>query len=209
MLFFLLVTRSLPIRHNVDTHFVSHAPFLTRLVYAFFSIQAARPKFYLAWTLGERRKPTGHLTVQRQDLNLAFHFFSRQRTRSTTPPATVSRGWMRAGSRPGISSETSTSWGSRCCPAWLLGLRLTRRNVPACLSLISNLFSPQTATSFKTFIDNWNIRTGNWLKTYVPPPWTEAVRSTSEHLRSTLLFFRCDSLCSGFATTEPPDTGWP
>lgn len=23
----------------------------------------------------------------------------------------------------------------------------------------------QTATSFKTFIDNWNIRTGIWLKT--------------------------------------------
>lgn len=55
MLFFLLVTRSLPMWHNVDEYFVSHAPFLTRLTYAFFSIQAARPKFYFAWTLGERR----------------------------------------------------------------------------------------------------------------------------------------------------------
>ena len=53
MLFFLTVTRSLPIMHNVDPHFISHAPFLTRLVYAFFSIQAARPKFYFAWTLGK------------------------------------------------------------------------------------------------------------------------------------------------------------
>lgn len=53
MLFFLIVTRSLPISRNVDPHFVSHAPFLTRLAYAFFSIQAARPKFYFAWTLGE------------------------------------------------------------------------------------------------------------------------------------------------------------
>lgn len=52
MLFFLYVTRALPIVHNVDPHFVTHAPFLTRLTYAFFSIQAARPKFYFAWTLG-------------------------------------------------------------------------------------------------------------------------------------------------------------
>lgn len=55
MLFFLLITRSLPIKHNVDADFVSQAPFLTRLTYAFFSIQAARPKFYFAWTLGEPR----------------------------------------------------------------------------------------------------------------------------------------------------------
>lgn len=53
MLFFLTVTRSLPIKYNADHDFVSHAPFLTRLTYAFFSIQAARPKFYFAWTLGE------------------------------------------------------------------------------------------------------------------------------------------------------------
>lgn len=54
MLFFFTVTRSLPIAYNVDPHFVSQAPFLTRLAYAFFSIQAARPKFYFAWTLGEQ-----------------------------------------------------------------------------------------------------------------------------------------------------------
>lgn len=53
MLFFLVVTRSLPIKYNVDHDFVSHAPFLSRLAYAFFSIQAARPKFYFAWTLGK------------------------------------------------------------------------------------------------------------------------------------------------------------
>lgn len=52
MLFFLTVTRSLPIKYNVDPDFVSQASFLTRLTYAFFSIQAARPKFYFAWTLG-------------------------------------------------------------------------------------------------------------------------------------------------------------
>jgi len=53
MLFFLTVTRALPITYNVDPQFVNNAPFLTRLTYAFFSIQAARPKFYFAWTLCE------------------------------------------------------------------------------------------------------------------------------------------------------------
>lgn len=53
MLFFFTVTRALPIAYNADPQFVSTAPFLSRLVYAFFSIQAARPKFYFAWTLGE------------------------------------------------------------------------------------------------------------------------------------------------------------
>lgn len=52
-LFLLTVTRSLPITYNVDPHFVSQAPFLTRLTYAFFSIQAARPKFYFAWTIAD------------------------------------------------------------------------------------------------------------------------------------------------------------
>ncbi|KAG7248570.1 hypothetical protein CRUP_030836, partial [Coryphaenoides rupestris] len=53
MVVFLTITRSLPVTRNVDAHFISHAPFLTRLAYAFFSIQAARPKFYFAWTLAD------------------------------------------------------------------------------------------------------------------------------------------------------------
>lgn len=53
MLFFLVVTRSLPIRLNVEPDFVSQNSFLVRLTYAFFSVLAARPKFYFAWTLGE------------------------------------------------------------------------------------------------------------------------------------------------------------
>lgn len=53
MLFFFTVTRSLPITYNVEPDFVSQASFPTRLTYAFFSIQAARPKFYFAWTLGK------------------------------------------------------------------------------------------------------------------------------------------------------------
>lgn len=55
MLFFLVVTRSLPIRLNVEPDFVNQNSFLVRLTYAFFSVQAARPKFYFAWMLGELR----------------------------------------------------------------------------------------------------------------------------------------------------------
>lgn len=108
MLFFLTVTRSLPITYNVDPHFVNHAPFLTRLTYAFFSIQAARPKFYFAWTLADA-------------VNNAAGY-----------------GFM------GIDENGKSSWDLNC-------------NL--------NIWGIETATSFKTFIDNWNIRTGIWLKT--------------------------------------------
>ncbi|KAM6995393.1 lysophospholipid acyltransferase 1 [Tautogolabrus adspersus] len=108
MLTFLTVTRALPISYNVDPHFVSHAPFLTRLTYAFFSIQAARPKFYFAWTLADAVN------------NAAGYGFL------------------------GMDVNGKPSWDLIC-------------NV--------NILGIETATSFKTFIDNWNIRTGIWLKT--------------------------------------------
>ncbi|CAL8289280.1 unnamed protein product [Merluccius merluccius] len=107
MLVFLTVTRSLPIAHNVDPHFISHAPFLTRLVYAFFSIQAARPKFYFAWTLADAIN------------NAAGYGFK------------------------GMDANGRPSWDLIC-------------NL--------NIWGIETATSFKTFIDNWNIQTGVWLK---------------------------------------------
>ncbi|CAL8260696.1 unnamed protein product [Boreogadus saida] len=107
MLFFLTVTRSLPIMHNVDPHFIGHAPFLTRLVYAFFSIQAARPKFYFAWTLADAIN------------NAAGYGFK------------------------GMDANGKPSWDLIC-------------NL--------NIWGIETATSFKTFIDNWNIQTGVWLK---------------------------------------------
>ncbi|KAM3614730.1 uncharacterized protein V6R79_018570 [Siganus canaliculatus] len=108
MLFFLTVTRSLPINYNVDPYFISHAPFMTRLTYAFFSIQAARPKFYFAWTLADAVN------------NAAGYGFL------------------------GMDENGKPSWDLIC-------------NL--------NILGIETATSFKTFIDNWNIRTGIWLKT--------------------------------------------
>uniref|UniRef100_A0A672G924 Membrane bound O-acyltransferase domain containing 1 n=1 Tax=Salarias fasciatus TaxID=181472 RepID=A0A672G924_SALFA len=108
MLFFLTVTRSLPISYNVNPDFVNSAPFLTRLAYAFFSIQAARPKFYFAWTLADAVN------------NAAGYGFS------------------------GLDENGKPSWDLIC-------------NL--------NIIGIETATSFKTFIDHWNIRTGIWLKT--------------------------------------------
>ncbi|XP_053743154.1 lysophospholipid acyltransferase 1 [Synchiropus splendidus] len=108
MLFFLTVTRQLPIKHNADPDFVNSAPFLTRLTYAFFSIQAARPKFYFAWTLADA-------------INNAAGY-----------------GFL------GLDSAGQPSWD---------------------LASNLNIMGIETATSFKTFIDNWNIRTGIWLKT--------------------------------------------
>uniref|UniRef100_A0AAV2MBP4 Lysophospholipid acyltransferase 1 n=1 Tax=Knipowitschia caucasica TaxID=637954 RepID=A0AAV2MBP4_KNICA len=108
VLFFLIVTRSLPIKYNVDPEFLTNATFPTRLIYAFFSVQASRPKFYFAWTLADA-------------VNIAAGYgFSR------------------------IDENGRSSWDLLC-------------NV--------NILGIETATSYKSFIDNWNIRTGAWLKT--------------------------------------------
>ncbi|KAL0963351.1 hypothetical protein UPYG_G00305140 [Umbra pygmaea] len=108
MVLFVTLTKAFPITYNVDSRFVSEAPFLTRLMYAFFSIQAARPKYYFAWTLADAIN------------NAAGYGFK------------------------GVDETGQGSW-----------------------DLISNLniWGIETATSFKTFIDNWNIQTGVWLKT--------------------------------------------
>ncbi|XP_010864712.2 lysophospholipid acyltransferase 1 isoform X1 [Esox lucius] len=108
MVLFLTLTKAFPITYNVDSRFVSEAPFLTRLSYAFFSIQAARPKFYFAWTLADAINNAAGYGVK------------------------------------GADETGRVSW-----------------------DLISNLniWGIETATSFKKFIDNWNIQTGVWLKT--------------------------------------------
>ncbi|KAG9339354.1 hypothetical protein JZ751_023746 [Albula glossodonta] len=104
---FMTLTKSFPIAYNTDAHFISHASFPMRLIYAFFSIQAARPKFYFAWTLADAIN------------NAAGYGLS------------------------GVDANGRASW-----------------------DLISNLniWEIETATSFKMFIDNWNIQTGVWLK---------------------------------------------
>ncbi|XP_058248899.1 lysophospholipid acyltransferase 1 isoform X2 [Hemibagrus wyckioides] len=107
LLWFFLITRRFPIGYNVDPSFVSEASFLSRLAYAFVSIQAARPKFYFAWTLAD-----------------AVH----------------------------NAAGYGVSGFDRCGRvAW---------------DLVSNvhIWEIETATSFKSFIDNWNIQTGVWLK---------------------------------------------
>ncbi|MBN3306088.1 MBOA1 acyltransferase, partial [Amia calva] len=107
LILFLSLTKALPISYNVDVQFISEAPFLSRLTYAFFSIQAARPKFYFAWTLADA-------------INNAAGYGFR-----------------------GVDENGHYAW-----------------------DFISNLniWKIETATSFKMFIDNWNIQTGAWLK---------------------------------------------
>ncbi|XP_076826571.1 lysophospholipid acyltransferase 1 isoform X2 [Brachyhypopomus gauderio] len=107
VVWFFTISRSFPISHNVDPEFVSQTPFLSRLAYAFVSIQAARPKFYFAWTLADAIH------------NAAGYGIS------------------------GVDDKGRVSW-----------------------DLVSNIhiWEIEATTSFKTFIDNWNIQTGVWLK---------------------------------------------
>ncbi|XP_012688947.2 lysophospholipid acyltransferase 1 [Clupea harengus] len=104
---FFSVTKAFPIAYNIDPHFISETPFPTRLAYAFVSIQAARPKFYFAWTLADAVHNAAGYGIK------------------------------------GLNEKGEVSW-----------------------DLISNIhiWEIETATSFKKFIDNWNIQTGIWLK---------------------------------------------
>ncbi|XP_066538980.1 lysophospholipid acyltransferase 1 [Hoplias malabaricus] len=104
---FFTITKSFPVSYNVDPEFMSQASLLSRVAYAFVSIQAARPKFYFAWTLADAIH------------NAAGYGIS------------------------GVDEKGKVSW-----------------------DLISNIhiWKIETATSFKEFIDNWNIQTGVWLK---------------------------------------------
>ncbi|KAF7708378.1 lysophospholipid acyltransferase 1 isoform X1 [Silurus meridionalis] len=107
LFWFFTITRRFPISLNVEPGFVNEASFLSRLAYAFISIQASRPKFYFAWTIADAVH------------NAAGYGIS------------------------GLDQKGRVSW-----------------------DLISNIhiWKIETATSFKMFIDNWNIQTGVWLK---------------------------------------------
>ncbi|KAG5271184.1 hypothetical protein AALO_G00176860 [Alosa alosa] len=107
LLVFFTITKAFPIAYNIDPVFISEAPFLTRLSYAFVSIQAARPKFYFAWTLADAVHNAAGYGIK------------------------------------GLNENGEVSW-----------------------DLISNIhiWEIEATTSFKNFIDNWNIQTGIWLK---------------------------------------------
>ncbi|XP_036446325.1 lysophospholipid acyltransferase 1 [Colossoma macropomum] len=107
MFWFFAITKSFPTTYAVDPEFLSQASFLRKLVYGFIAIQAARPKFYFAWTLSDAVH------------NAAGYGIS------------------------GVDEKGQVSW-----------------------DLVSNIriWEIETATSFKAFIDNWNIQTGVWLK---------------------------------------------
>uniref|UniRef100_A0A9J8BMM0 Membrane bound O-acyltransferase domain containing 1 n=2 Tax=Cyprinus carpio TaxID=7962 RepID=A0A9J8BMM0_CYPCA len=107
LLWFFIITKAFPITYNVDPQFISEASFITRLAYALISVQAARPKFYFAWTLADAIH------------NAAGYGVS------------------------GVNERGEVSW-----------------------DLISNvrIWEIETATSFKSFIDSWNIQTALWLK---------------------------------------------
>uniref|UniRef100_H0VB94 Membrane bound O-acyltransferase domain containing 1 n=1 Tax=Cavia porcellus TaxID=10141 RepID=H0VB94_CAVPO len=52
LLLFLTLTKTFPITCLADDWFVHKADFLTRLFYLYVVMQAAKPKYYFAWTLG-------------------------------------------------------------------------------------------------------------------------------------------------------------
>lgn len=53
LLLFLTLTKTFPVACLADDWFVHKANFLTRLGYLYVVMQASKPKYYLAWTLGK------------------------------------------------------------------------------------------------------------------------------------------------------------
>lgn len=53
LLLFLTLTKTFPVTCLMDDSFVHRANFLTRLGYLYVVMQASKPKYYFAWTLGK------------------------------------------------------------------------------------------------------------------------------------------------------------
>lgn len=53
LLLFLTLTKTFPVTCLTDEWFVHKANFLTRLFYLYVVMQASKPKYYFAWTLGK------------------------------------------------------------------------------------------------------------------------------------------------------------
>ncbi|XP_052584918.1 lysophospholipid acyltransferase 1 isoform X2 [Peromyscus californicus insignis] len=116
LLLFLTLSKSFPVTFLVDDWFVHKADFLSRLWYLYVVMQAAKPKYYFAWTLADAVH------------NAAGFGFS------------------------GVDADGHSCW-----------------------DLLSNLniWKIETATSFKMYLENWNIQTSTWLKCvcYERVPW--------------------------------------
>ncbi|XP_040443870.1 lysophospholipid acyltransferase 1 isoform X3 [Falco biarmicus] len=116
LILFLTLTKSFPMAYIIDNEFLDKTPFLSRLGYLYVVTQAAKPKYYFAWTLADAVN------------NAAGYGFS------------------------GVDERGSFRW-----------------------DLLSNLniWNIETATSFKMYIENWNIQTAAWLKRvcYDRAPW--------------------------------------
>ncbi|XP_042534457.1 lysophospholipid acyltransferase 1 [Dipodomys spectabilis] len=120
LFFFLTLTKSFPITCLGDDWFVHQANFPTRLCYLYIVMQAAKPKYYFAWTLADAVNNAAGFGFSGVDKNGNFHW-----------------------------------------------------------DLLSNLniWKIETATSFKMYLENWNIQTSTWLKCvcYERVPWYPTV----------------------------------
>ncbi|XP_032917684.1 lysophospholipid acyltransferase 1 isoform X3 [Catharus ustulatus] len=116
LILFLTLTKNFPMAYIIDNEFLDKTPFLSRLGYLYVVTQAAKPKYYFAWTLADAVN------------NAAGYGFS------------------------GVDERGTFRW-----------------------DLLSNLniWNIETATSFKMYIENWNIQTAAWLKRvcYDRAPW--------------------------------------
>uniref|UniRef100_A0A8C6DUE6 Membrane bound O-acyltransferase domain containing 1 n=1 Tax=Moschus moschiferus TaxID=68415 RepID=A0A8C6DUE6_MOSMO len=179
LLLFLTLTKTFPVTSLVDDWFVHEANFLTRLCYLYIVMQASKPKYYFAWTLGHR--------VQRQ-VQSSAEFMSHltgERPKSFSKSAV----WESLFPIPfSVTQGVFVEYQALCYEelkadavnnAAGFGFSGVDKNGNFSWDLLSNLniWKIETATSFKMYVENWNIQTATWLKRvcYERVPWYPTV----------------------------------
>ncbi|XP_012582825.1 PREDICTED: lysophospholipid acyltransferase 2 [Condylura cristata] len=177
LLLHLTVARALPVERNIDAHFRATASWPARVLYLYVSLLAARPKYYFAWTLagsagqgaaasqGEARRPKtafaggagsegGGVAEAREAGQVC-----REGTRgcglgiATDALRSVSRSV--GGHREATMSSSGVSSGHHSSHE-------DSHSEGDCGHAAND--GRSMSTSFKMFLDNWNIQTALWLK---------------------------------------------
>lgn len=158
LLVFLSVCKVFPVERNIDDDFIANTPLYAQVVYLYLSMLTTRPKYYFVWTLGGTEPSFFPIPESVTDLccNLLF-------ARLTADAINNAAGF----GFNGYDGDGAPRWDL------ISNLRILNIEVrpvfsvcvlsdPVC-SLILSICS-QFATSFKVFLDNWNIQTAHWLK---------------------------------------------
>ncbi|KAK0140758.1 Membrane-bound O-acyltransferase domain-containing protein 2 [Merluccius polli] len=136
LMVFLLVCKVFPVERNIDDDFIANTPFYAQVVYLYLSMLTTRPKYYFVWTLADA-------------INNAAGFGFNGYNLDGSPR------WDLISNLRIQNIEVR-----RSSHAWLGAELLIYPFMTSQVGVVHSVL----ATSFKVFLDNWNIQTAHWLK---------------------------------------------